>query len=210
MDKVRKSNLELFRIITMLAIVAHHYVVCSDLWDTINLNSAMSIKNIFLLLFGAWGKTGINCFVLITGYFMCTANIRWSKLFKLVMEIYFYNIIISSILIIGGQNTLSLRTIYRIFFPFSSVAENFVGCYLLFYLFIPYINKLIQTIGEREHRNLLILLLTIYTLFPSFLFSGVRFNYITWFIVIYLVAAYIRLYPKSWFQSKKIWGHSYL
>lgn len=206
MDKVRKSNLELFRIITMLAIVAHHYVVCSDLWDTINLNGAMSIKNIFLLLFGAWGKTGINCFVLITGYFMCTANIKASKFLKLVMEIYFYNIVISFLLLITGNSILSFRKIYEIFFPFNSIETNFVGCYLIFYLFIPYLNKLIKVMNEKEHRILLILLLMVYTIFPSILYSSVKFNYTTWFMVVYLLASYIRLYPKTWFQSKKIWG----
>lgn len=206
MDKVRKSNLELFRIITMLAIVAHHYVVCSDLWDTINLNGAMSIKNIFLLLFGAWGKTGINCFVLITGYFMCTANIKMSKFLKLVMEIYFYNIVISFVLLITGKSILSFRKIYEIFFPFNSVETNFVGCYLIFYLFIPYLNKLIKVMNEKEHRILLFLLLMVYTIFPSILYSSVKFNYTTWFMVVYLLASYIRLYPKTWFKSKKLWG----
>ncbi len=66
----RSSNLELFRIITMLLIIAHHYVVNSGLTEILYVNP-LSSKSIFLFLFGAWGKTGINCFVLITGYFMC-------------------------------------------------------------------------------------------------------------------------------------------
>ena len=75
--KRRSSNLELFRIITMLLIVAHHYVVNSGLTATDGpiFSNLLSWKSIFLLLFGAWGKTGINYFVLITGYFMCKSNI---------------------------------------------------------------------------------------------------------------------------------------
>ena len=63
--KKRDSNLELFRIITMLLIVAHHYVVNSGLTAANGPIQAdpLSGRSIFLLLFGAWGKTGINCFV---------------------------------------------------------------------------------------------------------------------------------------------------
>ena len=75
----RTSNLELFRIITMLMIVAHHYVVNSGLTQLIYADLS-SGKSMFLLLFGAWGKTGINCFVLITGYFMCKSKITFKKL----------------------------------------------------------------------------------------------------------------------------------
>ena len=84
----RDSNLELFRIITMMLIVAHHYVVNSGLTSLIYENLSKP-NSIFLLLFGAWGKTGINCFVLITGYFMCQSNITCRKFIKLGLEIEF-------------------------------------------------------------------------------------------------------------------------
>lgn len=32
------------------------------------------------------------------------------------------------------------------------------------------------------------------------------FNYITWFAVLYIVASYVRLYPKEWFGNQKLVG----
>ena len=72
--KLRNSNLEMFRIIVMLLIVAHHYVVNSGLMPIMAENPT-SAKSMFLYLFGWAGKTGIDCFVLITGYFMCKSDI---------------------------------------------------------------------------------------------------------------------------------------
>ena len=46
----------------------------------------------------------------------------------------------------------------------------------------------------------------IYVLLPSLPKANVVFNYITWFSILYIVAAYIRLYPKAWFNSLKITG----
>jgi hypothetical protein len=79
----------------MLLIVAHHYVVNSGLMSVMK-EEPLHIQSIFLYLFGMWGKTGINCFVMITGYFMCKSPyISLRKFMKLLFEIYFYNLIIT-------------------------------------------------------------------------------------------------------------------
>lgn len=52
LQKQRESNIELFRIITMLLIVAHHYVVNSGLMDVIS-QQPTSSRSLFYLIFGA-------------------------------------------------------------------------------------------------------------------------------------------------------------
>ena len=74
----RDSNLELYRIIVMLLIVAHHYVVNSGVMDRMY-EESLRANSVFLFLFGAWGKTGINCFIMITGYFMCKSHATLEK-----------------------------------------------------------------------------------------------------------------------------------
>lgn len=105
LTKPRASNLELFRIITMLLIVAHHYVVLSDL-PKVMVTDPLGVQSIFLYIFGAWGKVGINCFVLITGYFMCTSSITLRKFVKLVAVVEFYKITTYCIFIMGGSSLL--------------------------------------------------------------------------------------------------------
>lgn len=91
--KERQSNLELLRIITMLAIIAHHYVVNSGVTGQFDLTS-LNINTIFLQLWGMWGKTGINIFVLISGYFMCRSNLTVQRYLKVFLEAMFYRIVI--------------------------------------------------------------------------------------------------------------------
>ena len=55
---VRSSNIELFRILSMLMIVAHHYVVNSGLMSCIDAQNVLHFQDYFLLLFGWGGKTG--------------------------------------------------------------------------------------------------------------------------------------------------------
>lgn len=47
-DKQRSSNIELYRILVMLLIVAHHYVVNSGLLDVMNQN-ILSANTIFIV-----------------------------------------------------------------------------------------------------------------------------------------------------------------
>ena len=46
----------------------------------------------------------------------------------------------------------------------------------------------------------------VYVVLPSFAKAHVVFNYVTWFSILYVIASYIRLYPKECFNSTKITG----
>lgn len=205
-QKHRESNLELFRIITMFLIVAHHYVVNSGLMaeDGPVLSSPMSAHSIFLLMFGAWGKIGINCFVLITGYFMCKSQITAKKFVKLIGVWLVYRYLIHLIFIVTGYETLTLKSCIEIVVPITQVAQNFTSCFVIFWLFIPFLNKLIANITERQHFYLLLLLGFTYVFLGTA--HRVTMNYVTWFMVLYFISSYIRLYTKKWMNSKAICG----
>ena len=161
--KQRDSNLELYRIILMLSIIAHHYVVNSGLLDLLG-EGALTIKAISFYIFGMWGKTGINCFVLITGYFMCTSKITSLKFFKLVSEVMFYNIVIYAIFVLSGYAGFSVKGCVFAFLPVTSVSDGFASCFIVFYLFIPFLNVLVQHMTKRYHLLLIGLCVLVYTI----------------------------------------------
>ena len=187
-------------------IVAHHYVVNSGLMDCIDAQASLHFQDYFLLLFGWGGKTGINCFVLITGYFMCTSNITKEKFCKLLGELYFYKVAIWCLFFFTSYQSFSIDDFWEMLFPFFTVADNFTACFLLFYLLIPFLNKLIHSLTEKEHFWLMVWCISVYVVLPSFAKTHVVFNYVTWFSILYVIASYIRLYPKDWFNSTKSTG----
>lgn len=140
--KQRSSNLELFRILTMMSIVATHYINNSGLMSTngVVYSNPTSIHSIVLLLVGAWGKIGINSFVLITGYFMCKSNITLKKFLKLVCEWLFYKYAIGIIFYITGYSTFSLKSFIMFLIPIKSIGDGFTPAYVVFFLFIPFLN----------------------------------------------------------------------
>lgn len=202
MNMKRNSNIELYRIITMLFIIAHHYVVNSGL--TVKngpiFMDPLNVKSVYLLVFGAFGKTGINCFVLITGYFMCKKEFKLSRFFKLLFKVLFYNILFYFVFYATKQ--YSFTTFFQYVNPFPKITGNFVTCYLLFVLFIPFINMLIQSLNQEKHLYLIFLLISIYTLLGSIPKYQISYNHIMWYTVIYIIGAYLRLYPNKLLDSK--------
>lgn len=192
----------------MLMIVAHHYVVNSGLTseDGPLLLDTTSGNSIFLTLFGAWGKTGINCFMMITGYFMCTSKITLRKFVKLMGQIYLYKLLLFPIFIVTGYETLSALRIVKLVMPFWGIRNGFVSCFIVFWLTIPFWSLLVNTMNKRQHELLLLLTLGIYTLLGSIPSFEVKFNYVTWFGILFLIASYIRMYPYPLFEKKALWG----
>lgn len=204
-DKKRESNIELYRIVLMILIIVHHYVVNSGLLELMY-DNPLTIKSVFLFLIGAWGKIGINCFLLITGYFMCKSKITVKKFLKLILEVEFYKIMIYLLFTFIGVVPFEIKSFMKAMLPANSmpISYDFTGSYLLFYLFIPYINKLIDNLDKKEHGRLILLMFFVYSVFGNVPKINVVMNYITLYIYIYLIGAYIRLYPIKWFSDKKV------
>ena len=85
--KLRDSNIELLRIISMIMIVVHHYEMFAGFTNSgnVSLNSYIEIALYSL------GKLGVNIFVIISGYFLITSQFNTKKAVKLWMQIFFYS-----------------------------------------------------------------------------------------------------------------------
>ena len=203
---MRKSNFELLRIICMVFIIAHHFVVNSGIIPDVNSISTNLLGNyIYLACFGMWGKTAINVFVLITGYFMCRSKLTTARYCKILFVYLFYHYIIYFLLLILHYETVSLTRIYHLLFEVFENANGsgfFTSSFLIFYLFIPFINMFIDRIDKNSVQHLVILLILVFsglsTIFNNKNLMGESF----WFIALYFLGACIRLYPLKWMQNQ--------
>ncbi len=203
--KLRDTNIELYRCVVMFLIVAHHYMMHSGLLN-LTPECLTSTKSIYLYLFGMWGKIGINCFVLITGYYMCLSNINIRKFLKLLLQVEFYKCSIFFFFVIGGSQSLSVNSILNSLLPFTDIDNGFIDCFFVFYLFIPFLNSLINSINRTKHIALIILCLFFFCLWPQFHIFRVNSNYVVWFCIIYFIAAFIKIHKIDEMLSYRLWG----
>lgn len=177
----------------MILIVAHHYAVHGALEDTLIFSSNKYILD--FLSFG--GKLGVNCFVLITGYFMCNSQITIKKILTLMSEVWFYSIVILILFLTVLQpiEPVSIEMLLKSLFPVTYSAYWFATTYIVLMILSPFINKLIDGMNRNMHRNLLLISIMIWCVLPTFMQAiFVGYNNLIWFIVIYLLAAYISKY----------------
>lgn len=191
--KHRESNIELFRIIMMLLIVAHHYVVNSGVLDVIS-EPPYTWRHYFLYIFGMWGQIGINCFVLITGYFMCKSDITMRKFLKLLLEVLFYNVVIYLFFALFGYESFSMAGMLKVVNPIKSIAKDFTGGFLIYYLMIPFLNAMVNHLTQKQHAILIGLCMLFFVVWDHLPDVEYRFNYVEWFCVLHVIASYIRFY----------------
>lgn len=202
MKKIRESNFELLKIISMLMIISFHYVYKSGYeFEVMNFNSFI------VKVFWMFGELGVNLFILITGYFMVEKNISAKKLIKIILEVYFYNslsVICSYYLI---QTPITLK---NVLFPVIYSNYWFITAYIIVYTLSPYINKCISNCSKNEHQKLLTIMIIIWSVIPTFF--GLRDNstetllYYTrliWLFIMYILGAYIKLYDFKFLNTKK-------
>lgn len=203
--RLRNSNLELYRIIMMMLIVAHHFVVNSNLWDVLK-TEEITWRTYYFYILSAWGKPAIDGFMLITGYFMCKQNITVQKYIHLLSQILFYNIVIFALFVLNGMLTVTSRSLFMCLFPYDNVDKGFVGCFLLFYLFIPFLSRLVNGISKKEHLYLILLCLFMYSFLEMVPNNGFSMNYVSWFCVIFFIGSYIRFYSLPKADKTSLWA----
>lgn len=88
--KVRNSNIELLRIVSMLMIVILHFLMHGQILKW----SAFGSKEYAIYwMIEAFVFVSVNAFVLISGYFLCLSEFKVSRLIKIWFQVLFYSII---------------------------------------------------------------------------------------------------------------------
>jgi len=191
----RKSGIELLRIVAMLMIVGHHYSVHGNFAFS---PDQVTIQKLWIDWLSLGGKIGVNIFMLISGYFLInTTEIKMTKIATFWGQTICYSFGLSVLFYITRiDGVIGFRTIIRSLFPLSSNYWWYATSYFVIYLFCPYINILLKTIGKHSHFNLIVCMTILFCLSNTLIFVAGSFSmsHTAWLIYLYIVAAYIKLY----------------
>ena len=177
----------------------------------LQLGESATPVNIFANIIESFAIAGINTYILISGFFLSKSNIRISRLITLICQVYFYTILISVAMQIAGIYSLnfdnSLYKLVQYVFPISSEHYWFVTAYVILYVLSPIMNAGVEKLSRKQLKLVIIGLLIWFSFIKSFvpvLFPTDHFGYdYGWFIVLYLIAAYIRKYDVVLFYTAK-------
>ena len=199
--KVRNSSFELLRIISMVLIIMHHYAYKIGT-DYI---TPFSGNFFFLQTFYMFGKLGVNLFVFISGYFLCSKEFHLSKLIKLEIQVVFYSFFITLIFQIILTSGTEKKLLIESLFPLFTFKYWFYNTYFVLYLLFPFLNIFIRNTSKKCFSRLIIILLFIWTILPIFpKIHPLEKSNLGWFILLYFSGAYIKKYNSD-FRHKAIY-----
>lgn len=153
------------------------------------------------------GKIGVDLFIIISGYFLVNAkniNIKKDKIKKLILPVWIYSIIFLMIAI-AFKLDISLGKIASSIFPVIFVNYWFITDYIILYFLAPYLNRLLDNLEKKEHFRLMIILMLITSIIPTFVPGSMKIlkNNMLLFIFLYVTSSYVRKYPMD---SEKRFG----
>ena len=196
MSNQRKSNFELLRIVSIVMIVFHHYslnVAQMDIWEGI------SVNKLFFEFIYCFSQVGVNCFVLITGYFMFDKTndmFFWRRVTKLVFQTKVYAFTLFVISVLMGAVDFSINNFLSNIFPIITGRYWSVSTYIALYLLIPYINNIFASSNDKQIRCLISILFIFNVILPT-ISINYFFSNLSWFILLYLSAAYYAIRKRS-------------
>ncbi|MDL2301554.1 acyltransferase [Lachnospiraceae bacterium OttesenSCG-928-D06] len=206
--KERMANIELLRILAMTMVVMLHYLGKGNLLP----NLTEEIKGNGYL---AWSMeilciVAVNVYMLISGYFLVESGFKWRRLVKLLCQVMFYTLLIPGALILFGVisiRDLTLNQLLQYIFPVQKEHYWFVTAYVLMYLFSPVLSAAVKSMKKRQLQMVIISLLLFLSVSKSILPLRLDMDKLgydgIWFLCVFLIAAYMRLYGISFYKNGK-------
>lgn len=206
----RNSSIELLRIISMIMIVFHHFAVHGGFeWEASNVTIPLFWYNFIIM----GGKIGVDLFVLISGYFLVNSNgnvFNFRRILKFMGQVFFYSISIYVVFGICGLSDIGIKSLIKALFPITFSSWWFASTYFVLYLLHPFLNKLLHCLNKKNYQYLLVMLVVCWSIIPTFTMSQFQGNSLLWFMTLYAIAGYVKIYGfNNKFNSKhywKMWG----
>lgn len=140
-EKERDSNFELLRIVAISGVIIHHFLIALNLLDYRHgkLCGGEALNSIIII--------GVNCFILISGYF--GIRFQLEKIFRFGFLILF---IIGIDWILGNiwPSFFNFQYASQTIIPFQKGSNWFISSYFALMFLAPFLNKAIEHLNPKE------------------------------------------------------------
>lgn len=189
--KERFKGIDILRIVAMIFIVELHFLGHGGVLKAV---SKGTLKYSVAYLYEIISYCGVAIFGIITGfvsYSKTTHNVnRIGKFLGLWLEVVFYNLLLTTSILLIINRSINVRMIIECFFPIARQTYWYFTTYFILFLIIPALNKIIA--GNTAVQNTAFLLFEFLMLYYSHTITG--FFAITMLTFCYLLGAMIRKY----------------
>lgn len=198
----RIVSLDTLRVAAMFLIVLTHGMMWGMPYQAPK--STLWLNNVLYPLFSAMTSFSVNCFVLISGYFLSRSySFKFTKVLKIWLQTLFYSILLWCIFRFALNRTDASFVSSAL--PVIDDLYWFVTQYLILLVLSPFLARFCDSLDKKTYQCLLLLLFiltgSIITQFPlgGFLFSD---NRTPTFLFLFMIAGYVaRFNLPEWIEN---------
>lgn len=215
-ERKRQANIELLRIVAMVMIVLMHFLRESGSLPAADPYGRLTGTELFALLLEAFCIVAVNAYVFISGYFGATGSFKVSGVIGFLCRIWFYSLLIPVVLALFGVPVLLQETgIYGLasyLLPIETEHYWFATSYFFLLLLTPLLQAGVKQLSQRQLQIVLAGLLFFCCGMKSIspiAFAVDRYGYdVLWFVCVYLLAGYCRLYGFPFIKRHAVWVYT--
>jgi surface polysaccharide O-acyltransferase-like enzyme len=194
----RYSNFELLKIVSILMVLVLHYFN-GDMGGGFSNVPEGTINHHAMLFLESMSIIAVNCFVLVSGYFMSGKTyIVVNKATNLVGVAVFYGMAFYTAISLM-QHGFTLQGLAYSAIPFYG-SNWYVGSYIVLFLLSPFLNTMMNHLTKKQFQQLAVVNIISFSVFPT-LMPGVSYNDggygVLNFIMLYIIGAYIKTHVQD-------------
>lgn len=202
----RHWGLDLLRIVSMLMVLTCHLLNYSSICGIIPQEGPQAFLRQIITAFCI---VMINCYIFTSSYFLVKQKFRLSRLFKLELIVIFWLTVCCITYAIKKVPDFWENEFLIPFFPVILRVFWFYSAYMGLCLVSPLLNILIRHMNKGLHLATCIMLVMMATVFNNVMSFTNAFTFgdgynFAWFVVLYFVGAYVRLYVDP--SKVKVWA----
>ena len=166
MNNQRIISYDILKITCMIMVVILHLTSYGIQNTSIQF---MSLPYWAILVLKNFSMVAVNCFVLISGYFLCQSDICLKKAIKLWIQVETYSIGIYLVLVFvpGSGVHFSIQQLIKHTFPLLTNQYWFFTYYILLFLIAPMLNIFIRNVEQAQFKRCLFILIIIFSVVPT-------------------------------------------
>lgn len=202
--KQRESGIELLKIISMIMIVFAHTAQNAyrlKLPELLLTEATMGRQKFIMAWLIHFGSLGNYLFIICSAWFLIgSKRAQKQKIISIVFDTFLISVLFLAGYSIFSPGMVSQTDITRSFFPIFYENNWFVVGYILFLLMLPYLNKIVENISQRQLMRISIVMILLYWIFN---FAKVHYFFTRFFIFIglFFIVAYIKKYMPDFCSS---------
>lgn len=198
----RQAGIELLRMVAMMMIVTMHFLANSG--NLLEPGKPSDVSAVLGTILENFCLAAVNAYVFISGYFGYQGTFQVKRVLRFLCQIWFYSLLVPLVLMGLGISTGFQNGIYGILpylFPIETEHYWFATSFLLLMLLMPFLNLAAQHLPKKTYQTALVVLFIFLSGIKSIVpvaFATDRYGYdLTWFVFVYLLAAYAGKYDEN-------------